>query len=419
MNYSDHDQQMNDQSAEDYNQPIQSKPQKQKPSYFGMVISGVVGGVVVALIGVLLLTSNVIPLKMDDSNTAISNDSVQQTTTTSNSTAIPTVASEDNASVTTAIQKSAQAVVGVKNIQQGSLFTGTQRAGTGSGVIYKKEDGKAYIVTNNHVVEGAAEVEVILHNGETVKAKILGKDELTDLAVLQIDGGKVEDGSVATFGSSEKLMVGETVIAIGNPLGMEFAGSVTKGIISGLERSVEIDSNKDGQADWTTQVIQTDAAINPGNSGGALVNTNGKVIGINSMKIAQAAVEGIGFAIPISTAKPIIKQLETNGEVSRPLIGISAISLSKVPPQGKQETLKLPNNVTEGVVIAKVQSNSPADDANLQRYDVITKINDQAIKSMLDLRNYLYREMKIGDEMSITYYREGQQQKTTLTLAKK
>ncbi|WP_347836594.1 S1C family serine protease [Gracilibacillus sp. JCM 18860] len=221
------------------------------------------------------------------------------------------------------------------------------------------------------------------------------------------------------LGSSGELTVGgETAIAIGNPLGTEFAGSVTRGgIISGLERAVDVDLNQDGSPDWTTQVIQTDAAINPGNSGGALINSDGEVIGINSMKIALDAVEGIGFAIPIDDAKPVIEQLETDGEVTRPFIGISAVDLNTVPEQHKQGTLNLDEDVENGVVLAKVQVGSPAEEAGLQKYDVITKINDKEITSMLELKTYLYNNTNIGDEINITYYRDGKKDTTTLKLA--
>ncbi|QDP42062.1 PDZ domain-containing protein [Radiobacillus deserti] len=380
-----------------------------------MLLSSVVGGLVVAAVGTGLITTGVIPLDHDNETTPSAQTSQSNEESVASSDVVQTLSSEDDAtSIQQAIQQNTEAVVGVSNIQNTSLWSESEASGTGSGVIYKKEDGKAYVVTNYHVVEGANELEVVMANGDKVQAKLLGGDELSDLAVLEMDGSKVKQ--VANLGSSSSLEVGQTVIAIGNPLGTEFAGSVTKGIISGLNRSVEMDLNSDGQADWTTEVIQTDAAINPGNSGGALINANGEVVGINSMKIAQEAVEGIGFAIPMDTAKPIIQQLEENGHVDRPFIGISAVALSTVPERNKQQTLKLGEDVTDGVVIAQVQVNSPADEASLKKYDVITKINDHAITNMMDLKQYLYGSTEIGDKIEITYYRDGQKQKTSLTL---
>ncbi len=209
-----------------------------------------------------------------------------------------------------------------------------------------------------------------MNNDERLKAEVLGSDRLTDLAVLRVDGSKVD--TVAKLGSSDDLQVGDTAIAIGNPLGMNFANSVTKGIISGLERSISVDTNGDRRPDWITEVIQTDAAINPGNSGGALINADGEVVGINSMKIARREVEGIGFAIPIDSALPVIKQLANDGKVARPYIGISTASVSQVPPQYRDQ-VQLPEDVEGGMVIAQVEPGSPADNASLQQFDVITK----------------------------------------------
>lgn len=325
---------------------------------------------------------------------------------------VETLSSEE-ADVSTNISEVSEAVVGVVNMQQGNVWEGSQEAGTGSGIIYKKENGKAYIVTNQHVVANAKEVEIVLNDDKRIPATVLGGDTLTDLAVLEVDGASID--KVANFGTSEDLAVGETVLAIGNPLGLDFANTVTKGIISGLNRTVEVDTNSDGQADWVTEVLQTDAAINPGNSGGALVNSDGEVIGINSMKIAQSSVEGIGFAIPVNAALPIMEQLETDGEISRPLIGISTASLNQVPPQYRYE-INLPEDVEGGMVVADVQNGSPADTAGLQQFDVITKINGQEVTSILELRKYLYSETNVGDDIKIEYIRDGEHQTTNLKL---
>ncbi|WP_232824227.1 MULTISPECIES: S1C family serine protease [Paraliobacillus] len=388
-------------------------PEPTKQNRFAMFLSSLAGGVTVAILGFILLFTGIIPIDSDQTmDTASTTDSVETTTVIQTSTDGDTVSADGLSNVS-------EAVVGVSNIQttEAELWAESSESdttGTGSGVIYKNEDGLAYIVTNHHVVDGATELEVTLANGDVLTATLLGSDELTDLAVLTIDGSEID--TIATLGSSSNLIVGETAIAIGNPLGTDFAGSVTKGIISGLERSVEVDLNSDGVADWTTEVIQTDAAINPGNSGGALVNSAGEVVGINSMKIALEEVEGIGFAIPIDDAKPIIEQLETEGSVSRPFIGINAIALSTVPERQIQQTLQLGTDVTEGVVIAEVQTDSAADIAGLERYDVITEINGTAITSMMDLKEYLYSETAIGDEIPITFYRNGEKQETNLTL---
>lgn len=395
--------------------PVQKEPVKHKKSGGGGrgFIGGLFGGLISAAIVLLLITSNIIPIN----NTNTGNSSTTATAQDDNSTAdiVKTFATGD-ADEASSIQGVSEAVVGVINMQQQNVWTDSQDAGSGSGIIYKKENGKAYVVTNHHVVEGAKEVDVVLNDDERIKAKVLGSDQLTDLAVLEIDGDKIK--TVANMGSSKDMKIAEEVVAIGNPLGMDFANTVTKGIISGLNRSIKIDTNGDNQPDWVTEVIQTDAAINPGNSGGALVNTKGEVIGINSMKIARDAVEGIGFAIPVDTAIPIMNQLEKDGEITRPLIGISTASLNQVPPQ-YQNKITLPKEVEGGMVIADVQTGSAADKAGLEQFDVITKINGEEITSILELRKYLYSETKVGDTIEVEYYRNGKLEKAKVALQEK
>jgi len=315
--------------------------------------------------------------------------------------------------VTQAIEETTQAVVGISNIQE--TRQGLQKAGTGSGVIYKKEGDTAFVVTNHHVIEGASQLEVILSDGTKVQAELKGSDPLTDLAVLQIDSEHVEN--VAELGNAKDVEVGQTVIAIGNPLGMEFAQSATKGIVSGLNRNIPVDINGDQKPDWQTEVLQTDAAINPGNSGGALINLQGEVIGINSMKIAKEEVEGIGFAIPMDVAKPVIKDLETKGEVERPYMGVSIQGVTQIPGAVLQQQLNLPPTVTQGVLVGGVEQGSPAQEAGLQQYDLITAINGDEIKTVMELRQYLYKETKVGDTIELTFYRNGEETKTQLTLA--
>lgn len=380
-----------------------------KPKIWAIWLSGIIGGLTVAIVGFLLLYTGVIPINQFAQNNADEDQVI------SSQRLIQTSSQDDDGVSEELLSDVAGAVVGVSNLQATDLWSESTDAGSGSGVIYKIEDDRAYVVTNQHVIDGANQIEVILTDGEHVEAELHGKDELTDLAVLSIDAEHVD--TVAQFGNSSDLVVGETAIAIGNPLGTEFAGTVTKGIISGLDRSLDIDLNNDGVADWNVDVIQTDAAINPGNSGGALVNAAGEVIGINSMKIATQSVEGIGFAIPIDEALPIIEQLEANGAVTRPFMGISAIDFSSVPTQHIQRTLKLdPNEVTSGIVIAEVHSGSSADEAGLKVYDVVTAIDDEPIEDMMDLRQYLYREAKIGDTVTISYYRDGVAEETDITL---
>ena len=249
-----------------------------------------------------------------------------------------------NNSVSKMVEDVSPSIVGVINKQKvsglESFFGGnnsegsdeSQETGAGTGVIYQVDKNSAYIVTNNHVIEGANEIEVRLHNDKAVKAKLVGKDVMTDLAVLKIDGKY--DINPVKFADSSKVKAGETVFALGNPLGVEFANSVTQGIISSEERTMNVQTSE-GVTEAT--VIQTDAAINPGNSGGALVDLNGNLIGINSMKISRQDVEGIGFAIPSNEVKHIIKDIMDDGKVTRPYIGISMISIDDIPDQYKKE----------------------------------------------------------------------------------
>jgi len=382
------------------------KNQKNKRGFLFHLTTGVVGGIVAAFIIVVLIANNLIP--MFDFNSSTSQSPLSESTETMSNDL-----TSDSEIKDVPIAEVSKAVVGVKNIRTLDPWTNTTQGGTGSGIIYKQENNKAYIVTNNHVIEDAEEIEIELSNKEVVPAKLLGSDPLTDLAVLEMDDEHVE--YVAEFYDSDKLEVGETVIAIGNPLGSEFAGSVTKGIISGLNRSVEVDTNGDKQPDWVTEVLQTDAAINPGNSGGALVNTKGKVIGINSMKVAQSAVEGIGLAIPSNTAQPIIKDLEEKGEVNRPTLGIATAPLNQVPPEVQQQ-IDLPKDVRSGMVIANVDSDSPAEKAGLKKFDVITKIDQQEITSIVDIKVALYTDALPNDKVTIEYVRNGKKQTSELTL---
>ncbi|MGE7998304.1 S1C family serine protease [Lysinibacillus sp. NPDC093190] len=346
------------------------------------------------------------------------------TTTSStgkNETTINQVATEVTTDVTKAVDKASGAVVGITNIQEvtsGGFWnppsTSNKPAGSGSGVIYKVQGDKAFIVTNNHVIEGAKQLEVTMPDGTKEVAQVVGSDIWTDLAVISISSKDVK--TVASFGNSDALKQGETVIAIGNPLGLEFYGSVTRGVVSGKDRSVPVDVDNNGTIDWQQEVLQTDAAINPGNSGGALVNIAGDLVGINSMKIAESSVEGLGFSIPINSAIPIIEELEKNGEMKRPTMGISLANLTDVPSFNQQQTLKLPRDITTGVVITEVVANSPASKAGVQQYDVIVEMDGKKIETAIDLRKHLYNDKKIGDKLTMKVYRQGKLVDLSLTL---
>lgn len=395
-----------DQDYENYYQ----KNGKKRGYFFAGLLGGVIGALLIIIAIPTLVKMDILPYKLEELTTIERNSGQSE-----QNKVIQKVSVNVESDITKAVEKVSDAVVGVTNIQSSNFWVGSTEAGTGSGVIYKKQGNKAYIVTNHHVIDGANQIEVTLADGTKLEAKLLGSDIWTDLAVLEVDGKKIN--KVAEFGDSDALKPGEPVIAIGNPLGLEFAGSITQGIISGLERTVPIDFNQDGVVDWNAEVIQTDAAINPGNSGGALVNIAGQVIGINSMKIAQQEIEGIGFAIPINLVEPIIEDLELYGEVKRPYMGVQLQDISEISAYHQEQTLKLPKDVKEGVLITKVVPNSPASKAGLKRLDVIVKLDNEEIKSIIDLRKYLYTKKDIGDKMVVGFYRNGKYQETKITLA--
>ena len=291
----------------------------------------------------------------------------------------------------------------------------------GSGVIYKKDGNTAFIVTNNHVISGENKVEVLLSSGKKVKASVVGHDSVSDLAVLKIDASNVKQ--VATFGNSDNISVGETALAIGSPLGSEYATSLTQGIISAKKRTIDVtDSN--GTSTGQATVIQTDAAINPGNSGGPLINLAGQVIGINSMKLSSTgsstsssstSVEGMGFAIPSNEVVNIINQLVQNGKVVRPALGISLVDLDYVSEADRSQTLNLPSKVTSGVVVTKVNLSSPLKKTDISKYDVIVSLGGKKVSGLSSLRTALYSH-KVGDTVEIQYYHKGELKKANVKL---
>lgn len=329
---------------------------------------------------------------------------------------------KNTTSTSQAVDKVKNAVVSVITYADSSnqdLFTNdehsdSQISSEGSGVIYKKDGKYAYLVTNTHVISGAKKVDILLADGNKVPGEVVGSDVYSDIAVVRISADKAKD--VAEFGDSNQLTVGETAIAIGSPLGTDYANSVTQGIISSQGRNVNLKA--DNGQNISTRALQTDAAINPGNSGGPLINIQGQVIGITSSKIStngQTSVEGMGFAIPANDVVNIIKQLEENGKVVRPALGIQMTDLANLSTSDLSK-LKLPEKISGGVIVRSTLDNMPASD-KLQRYDVITKIDDTDIESTADLQSALYSH-QIDDTIKVTFYRDGKQEKTTIKLTK-
>ena len=300
-----------------------------------------------------------------------------------------------DSTVNQAVKKASPNVVGVVRYRQ------DKENGTGSGVIYKLTKDKAYIITNQHVIKDAQKIEVAFIDENRVEAKLIGEDIITDLAIISIPRGELK--SNIEFADSDELQVGEFVLAIGNPLGLNFYGSATLGIVSSTERLVPIDMDKDGESDWFANVIQTDAAINPGNSGGALINIDGKLIGINSMKIASSQVEGIGFSIPTNIVLQVINDIEKYGEVLRPFVGIQPISISQLTKDNK-ESLAV-DYLTKGIYVNDVVPNSSAFRSGIKVNDIITKIDDEEIKNVTDFRYKVYQK-DIGDNIKLSIIRE-------------
>ena len=332
----------------------------------------------------------------------------QNTTTTSNGITTSTAKLTETNSIADAVSKVYDAVVVVE------VYSNNQLASTGTGFVYKKANGKAYLMTNNHVISGGKTIKVLFQNGDELEATTVGSDTYSDIAVLSVkDSDKIV---AATTGASDKSKVGDTVFTVGSPEGSDYAGTVTKGILSAKDRLVEVALSNSQTSDYYMQVLQTDAAINPGNSGGPLCNTNGEVIGITNMKLVDDTVEGMGFAIPIEDALKVAEVLEKDGKVSRPYIGISMLDLSNSYYLW-QSGIMVPENVDNGVAVVKVESNSPADKAGLRKGDIITKLAGKETKTLAEFRYELYKHSP-NDSIEVTYIRDGKEQKATLTLGK-
>lgn len=304
------------------------------------------------------------------------------------------------------VVKSEQKVVTVQSMYRG------QSAGSGSGAIYRVDGKDVYIITNNHVVADGDGAKVTFANGVEADTKIIGTDAVMDLAVLKATVDFEAEAFV--LGDSSLVKKGEYVIAMGSPLGIEYQGSVAGGLISGVDRHMEVDTDSNGVADFDVTVLQTDAAINPGNSGGPLINMAGELIGINSMKIAAQDVEGFGFAIPINEVIPVITQLEKDGKVIRPILGISVQELSQLSSMEKRY-MNIDEKATSGLYIMKVSTASPASKADIKDGDVLVKFDGKDCKNFKTFRTMLYSK-HVGDEVTLTIVRDGKEIDKKVTL---
>jgi serine protease Do len=393
---------------------FERKPKKKGFNGFTLIIvaliASLIGGSTVAMLVPTMIEAGVIDISKVQTANQIQNNQQQDNSFQLQNSPQQQLNVQVNSGIVEAVEKIKPAVVGIVNIQSGlgGFFSNHQEyeAGSGSGVIFAVNGNRALVVTNHHVIEGANQLSVTLMNGEQVPATVVGYDELTDLAVIEMDASNVT--TVAQFGNSDILRPGEPAIAIGNPLGLEFAQTVTVGVISATQRALPV--NIGGNKVYEVNVIQTDAAINFGNSGGALVNINGELIGINSAKIASSGVEGIGFAIPIRDAEPIINDLIEHGRVQRPYLGIAPRDLNTVPEQYRPNA-----SIKEGVIIADTPT-GPAAAIGLQAYDIIVEMDGKPVDNSVTLRKILYGK-HVGDVLNVVYYRGNDRFEVQITLS--
>lgn len=294
--------------------------------------------------------------------------------------------------------------------QDGSVLS------TGTGFVYGKDDKYGYVLTNAHVVSGATNIQGMLSNNSATTLTLLGSDTYTDLAVLRMDVKDVLQ--VASIGDSKNTAIGNTVFTVGSPMGATYAGTVTKGILSGKDRLIETSTSSNGltSESYIVKVLQTDAAISPGNSGGPLVNLAGDVIGINSLKLVDEQVEGMGFAIPIEDAMNYVDSLEKGKAIQRPVVGVQILDLTNKYALYRYG-INVDSSVKSGVILVKVNTGYPASNGGLKEGDIVTKIDGNDITTVSEFKYELYKH-NIGDTIEVTYYRDGKENKTTLKLDK-
>lgn len=314
----------------------------------------------------------------------------------------------EKSSLATSINKVYKAVVMVKS------FKGDEEYSTGTGFVYKTDDKYGYVMTNEHVVSGCDKIVLVLANDEEVEAKVISGDSYLDIAVMTIDKSKVLQ--TASIGTSESMNIGDTIFTVGSPMGYEYRGTVTSGILSGKDRMVSVSVSNSNSSDWVMKVLQIDAAINPGNSGGPLVNINGEVIGVTSMKLVEDEIEGMGFAIPIEIAMAHIDELEKGNKIEWPMLGISMANVTDSSLLFRNN-ITVDKNIKSGVVVVEISNGSGASKSDLKSGDVITKINDEEVEDSAYLRYELYKN-KPGDTITVTYIRDGKEKSTKVTLTK-
>ena len=373
--------------------PPKKKESKGFSTFLLMVLSFIVGGI--AMIGIIQYTPLLDELGV---NTKTSN-----TVVTKNETQV-----YEKGSIAPSVEKIYDAVVTVR------CYVNDDLGSTGTGFVYKTDKKYGYILTNAHVVNDMEKVTVTFSNDEECDVEVLGKDSYLDLAVLRVDVENVT--LVANIGSSEKINIGDTVFTVGAPMGYEYRGSVTSGILSGKDRMIKVSIGNSSVEDWVMRVLQLDASINPGNSGGPLLNINGEVIGICSLKLVDDQIEGMGFAIPIEYAMSHVEQLEKGEKIEWPVIGITMANVGETSTLARNG-ISISDKIKEGVVIVSTQEDAAAEKGGLKKGDVITKLAGQKVKDIAWLRYELYQH-SAGDEIDVTYIRNGKEYTVSVKLGK-
>ena len=290
-----------------------------------------------------------------------------------------------------AVEKLYDAVVTVQT------YLNSRQIASGTGFVYKVENNKAYVLTNNHVINNGDEIYLVFTNNTKIKANIIGSDIFADIAVLQVDEKDII--SIAEIGSSEEARKGDTVFTIGAPLDITYSWTVTRGILSGKDRMVEVNLGGNQRNDWIMRVLQTDASINRGNSGGPLANSNGEVIGINTLKIGNQGVEGMGFAIPIEDALNYANKLAKGETLTRPFLGISMLDIRDTGAI-QASGITIPNNITNGIVVIDITKGSPAEKSGIQKGDIILEIAGKKCNSIAEFRFNLYKH-EVGETINV------------------
>ena len=316
---------------------------------------------------------------------------------------------------TTTLEEVSDLKLAINSVYDSAVYievTGSITPASGSGFVYKIDDNKGYILTNYHVIKNGSSYKVTFNDGTEVSATLVSGDEYYDIAVLTVPAENVK--TVAILGNSDSVELGDTVFTVGAPLGKDYRGTITKGIISGIDRVVQVKLTNET---YLMEVIQTDASINEGNSGGPICNIKGEVIGITSSKLVGSGVEGMGFAIPINKVKELIGDIEIGTKLERPYLGVQLVDLTNTFALQYYYNIRISSDVEFGAVLSLVEENMPADKAGLKVGDVIIEMDGEKVSDTSHFKYILYKH-KVGDKIQVKYYRENKLQETTIELTK-